>query len=567
MKKIICILAAIAIVLSAVPIVFADDADTALKQGDSVELLATDTKYRKYSEGASAITDASGNTSTVKTYTGQLKTDTDTAYGGNIFFKFNSEKACDATLTIKFLPNTATTKGRFLAFLNPSKSPEAFNCNSAADCPSIGDALVNRLFTDDEHKLRGNFDINNPVYADEKFEVTLKAGDNLVWIPSYRLQAYDAENKKWVCDPPYSSANNQTLIHSLKVEIPSDDAVPDNVTVYAKDLAWTQLPGNSFNGLKDKKWNKSYINIAEPDNAYGYTNYSAGKNGDCTIFPFNVSKTGDYKLKVYYAAQFSSGSTAAVYVDANPAYTDTDGGNGNMSGNWIQNTSTVESNIAAFKTVNGSTISPITNGTWYNTGNSVLIKNNDNQSETAPLTYVKAPYFVIKTFDLGTLTRGAHTASFLQEDISGVAYNKRLLINRIEIIPAKTAKTVEINTFAYNDCDNKTVGVETIRPKNHLYDVQTARTANKDIQLGAQFINNTGAAQNFVPIIAYYHGNQLVDAKIQEKVALAAAENVTETKLYTVDIASLDSSVDAIKLFILKDDIITPAYTVTSLAD
>lgn len=109
-EKIICILAAIAIVLSAVPTVFADDADTALKQGDSVELLAADTKYRKYSEGASAITAVSGNTSTVKTYTGQLKTDTDTAYGGNIFFKFNAEKVCDATLTIKFLPNTAKTK-------------------------------------------------------------------------------------------------------------------------------------------------------------------------------------------------------------------------------------------------------------------------------------------------------------------------------------------------------------------------------------------------------------------------------------------------------------------------
>lgn len=225
-EKIICILTAIAIVLSAVPTVFADDADTALKQGDSVELLATDTKYLKYSEGASAITDASGNTSTVKTYTGQLKTDTDTAYGGNIFFKFNSEKACDATLTFNFLPNTGLTPGRFIAFLNPSKSPETFGCTSANDCPSIDDVFANWKFTTEEHNLRKNFNINNPVYAEKKFEVTLKAGDNLVWIPSLRLQAYDAENKKWVCDPPYSSANNQTLIHSLKVEIPSDESCP-----------------------------------------------------------------------------------------------------------------------------------------------------------------------------------------------------------------------------------------------------------------------------------------------------------------------------------------------------
>ena len=48
--------------------------------------------------------------------------------------------------------------------------------------------------------------------------------------------------------------------------------------------------------------------------------------------------------------------------------------------------------------------------------------------------------------------------------------------------------------------------------------------------------------------------------------ALAAAENVTETKLYTVDIASHDSRVDAIRLCVVNVDIIPPAYTGTSVA-
>ena len=103
--------------------------------------------------------------------------------------------------------------------------------------------------------------------------------------------------------------------------------------------------------------------------------------------------------------------------------------------------------------------------------------------------------------------------------------------------------------------------------KEHLYDVKTARVAEKDIKLGAQFINNTNSEKTYIPIIAYYSGNTLVNAAAQGAVTLTATANETVTKIYTVPIETLDASVNSIKLFVWENDMITPAHEVTALVD
>ena len=555
MKKFICILAVIAIMLSSVTAVFADAAPASVGLGEVKELLAIDYRHT-YARPSKGI------------YTGANGGVTGTTYGGGMYFRFTAPQACEAKLTVKWLPNTSSSWSDFLAFLNPCGAPEAFTCTSAmvegTDYPAKSEAVINYNFVQSDLAARAAAEgSSNPVYCEKEVVVNLKAGENLFWIPARTLKLMDndgtvAENAV----EPYNQANAQLLVHSLTVEIPEyGEYVPDTVTVYAKDLSWAQLPGGDWNaqivsGYGNKGLNKSYVNIKEPDNANGFTNLATGNNGDCTTFPFTISKAGAYKLKVYYADS-EDNSKAAVYLDANTSQA--------MQSNWILSAEVREANIKNFKTVNGTEITPIENGTWYNTGRTVFIDNNGSQADNNQLSYLKAPYFAIKTFDLGTLTPGSHTASFLQENDGN--YNNRLLINRIEVIPAAASKKVEINTFAYDDAGYKYLNYTNIFMKEHLYDVKTARAAEKDIKLGAQFINNTNSEKTYIPIIAYYSGNTLVNAAAQSAVTLTATANETVTKIYTVPIETLDASVDSIKLFVWENDMITPAHEVTALVD
>ena len=564
MKKFICILAVIAIMLSSVTAVFADAAPASVGLGEVKELLATDYRH-VYARPSIGI------------YTGANGGVTGTTYGGGMYFRFTAPQACEAKLTVKWLPNTSSSWSDFLAFLNPCGAPEAFTCTSAmvegTDYPARSEAVIDYNFVQSDLTARAAAEgSSNPTYCEKEVVVNLKAGENLFWIPARTLKSMGndgtvAENAV----EPYNQANAQLLVHSLTVEIPEyGEYVPDTVTVYAKDLSWAQLPGGDWNaqivsGYGNKGLNKSYVNIKEPDNANGFTNIATGNNGDCTTFPFTISKASAYKLKVYYACP-ENNSKAAVYLDANTSQS--------MASNWfiasvLGNKDQVKTNIKNFKTVNDTEITPIENGTWYNTGRTVYIDNNGSQADNNQLSYLKAPYFAIKTFDLGTLTAGSHTASFLQE-LAGEStgnYNNRILINRIEIIPAAASKKVEINTFAYDDAGYKYLNYTDIHMKEYLYDVKTARTAEKDIKLGAQFINNTNAEKTYIPIIAYYSGNTLVNAAAQSAVTLTATANETVTKIYTVPIAELDASVDSIKLFVWENDMITPAHEVTALVD
>ena len=555
MKKFICILAVIAIMLSSVTAVFADAAPASVGLGEVKELLAIDYRHT-YARPSKGI------------YTGANGGVTGTTYGGGMYFRFTAPQACEAKLTVKWLPNTSSSWSDFLAFLNPCGAPEAFTCTSAmvegTDYPAKSEAVINYNFVQSDLAARAAAEgSSNPVYCEKEVVVNLKAGENLFWIPARTLKLMDNDgNVAENAVEPYNQANAQLLVHSLTVEIPEyGEYVPDTVTVYAKDLSWAQLPGGDWNaqivsGYGNKGLNKSYVNIKEPDNANGFTNLATGNNGDCTTFPFTISKAGAYKLKVYYADS-EDNSKAAVYLDANTSQA--------MQSNWILSAEVREANIKNFKTVNGTEITPIENGTWYNTGRTVFIDNNGSQADNNQLSYLKAPYFAIKTFDLGTLTAGSHTASFLQENDGN--YNNRLLINRIEVIPAAASKKVEINTFAYDDAGYKYLNYTNIFMKEHLYDVKTARAAEKDIKLGAQFINNTNSEKTYIPIIAYYSGNTLVNAAAQSAVTLTATANETVTKIYTVPIETLDASVDSIKLFVWENDMITPAHEVTALVD
>lgn len=524
MKKFICILAVIAIMLSSVTAVFAADAVN-VGLGETKELLAKD-----YAINAGAMAG----------YSGTYFSNQDAIYGGNIWFKIIASEASEAKLTVEWLPNDVNNKSDFIAFFNPCKAPSAgtvtTELQAGVDYPARADAVIDIKKADFDTSARANFDINNPVYLKHTVVVNLKEGDNTFWIPSYCLRAREAvtgadgnvsyKNADNAYEP-YDGANGQISVHALTVEVPETGvAVPDTVTVYVKELAKSNLSTASnkktINGL-----NKSYVNVKEPDNEYGYTNYANGGDGDSVKFPFNVAKTGKYKLKVYYATPFSD-SIASLHLD-------------------------------------GST-EVITSGKWINTGHSVFINNGgtEAQLETEPQSYIKAPFFAIKTFDLGTLNMGLHSVKFVQEVINGNRNNNRLLINRIEVIPEAMAKTVEINTYSYNYVGWK--GDVSATMWSHLFDVKTARNYI-DFNLSAQFINNSGEVKSYQPILGFYANGELVNVKMENLVTLPAAENETVTINCKVITNELADNVDTIKLFVWENDMITPAHEVTALVD
>lgn len=509
MKKFICILAVIAVMLSSVTAVFAADVVN-VGFGETKELLAS-----KCAKGAGP--DFS--------YAGSCNESEGGVYAGNIFFEFNAPQACEAKLTVEWLPNSASDASDFLAFLNPKAAPLAGTLTAESkegtDYPARADAVIDIKAADIDKSAKSRFNLNtNPEYLKTEIIVNLKEDANTLWVPCYRVAASGVTE-------PYDRANRQIRVHSLTVEIPeTGEVVPDTVTVYVKDLAKSNLSTASIkktiNGL-----NKSYVNVKEPDNEYGYTNYANGGDGDSVKFPFNVAKTGKYKLKVYYATP-AVDSPASLHLD--------------------------------------DATEVITSGNWINTGHSVFINNGgtEAQLETELQSYIKAPFFAIKTFDLGTLNMGLHSVKFVQEVINGNRNNNRLLINRIEVIPEAMAKTVEINTYSYNY-----VGWKSDVQANmwgHLYDVKTARNYN-DFFLSAQFINNSGEVKSYQPILGFYADGELVNVKMENVVTLPAAENETVTINCKVITNELDASVDSIKLFVWENDMITPAHEVTALVD
>lgn len=529
MKKFICILAVIAIMLSSVTAVFADAAPASVGLGEVKELLATDYRH-VYARPSIGI------------YTGANGGVTGTTYGGGMYFRFTAPQACEAKLTVKWLPNTSSSWSDFLAFLNPCGAPEAFTCTSAmvegTDYPAKSEAVIDYKFVQSDLTARAAAEgSSNPTYCEKEVVVNLIAGENLFWIPARTLKSMDNDgNAAENAVEPYNQANAQLLVHSLTVEIPeTGEFIPDTVTVYVKDLAKSNLStsgmSKTINGL-----NKSYVNVKEPDNEYGYTNYANGGE-DWVKFPFNVAKNGKYKLKVYYAIPATV--PASLHLD--------------------------------------DATDVIANGDWLATGYSTFIDNGgaSAQADTELQAHTKAPYFAIKTFDLGNLETGAHSVKFAQEKVNSIWNNTRLLINRIEIIPETAAKKVEINSYAVCYANYAYLSYVDVHQYSHLYDVKTARAINADkggaygkILIGAQFINNSGVDKTYQPILAYYNGDTLVKAEAKTPVTLSASQtNETVKAEYQIGIDTLDASVDSIKLFVWENDMITPAHEVTALVD
>ena len=582
MKKIISLLISLVLIISIAPMSFAEETAVILGEGDSIELFAKDYKtsevYTINNSKQFLGCDQPG-------YEGQVS-----VIHGNVFFKFNSEKEQVAKLKVKWAPNQQNDKRYMLAFLNPCATLNAGQYNDqmvvGVDYPDRDEAVINHQIAWEEYKDAKT----TGEWNEEKITVTLKEGENLLWFPTLYLSefSHDESDESLITGTKYthpylnsneSMANNQLLLYSLTIEIPE----AEGSTVYTKDLAWTQVNAGIV-GSVENKYNKSYMG----DDPNGYTNMTFGETGECVIFPFNVTQNSEYIMKVYYAQPRQGNgypSPASVYLDANSEYTDS-ANDKHMSELWnrqIQDEVVKAQTIAEFKTVNGKTISPIVNGTWSYTGSNEFI-NNGGQSETSGSSYYKAPYFRMKTFDLGTLEAGAHTVSFLTEKLNEsdtATANKFVLFNRIEIIPAhdRASLDTDINTNVYmfsGDCYYNAVyswlhrTLTTVSEAREIYANRGDKTyLGQYIVFDAEFINNSNTNTTYTPILAYYDAQgTLKNATVEANVSVEAVHNSTVNKKYQIDVSTLDADVTKIKLFIFDSmNTLVPAYSATILDD
>lgn len=577
MKKFISLLISLMIIASIAPVTFAEVNTTVLGEGDSVEYFAEDYEVNQVIGGQYL-----GATQDI-TVDG-VKDEHKAIINGNVFFKFNSEKKQVAKLKIKWSPNQQNDKRYMLAFLNPDKTIKGGEyvdtMVEGVDYPAQSEAVINHQILWGEYTAA----LKTGKWNEEEITVTLQEGENLLWFPTWQLSKVDESNKAMYTQPYLnsnsSSANVQLLLYSLTVEIPN----AESSTVYVKDLAWTQVNAG-MSGSIDNKYNKSYMG----DDPLGYTNMSMGKNGECIIFPFNITQNSDYIMKVYYAQTRQNTNPggeypvpAAVYLDANSEYTDSVY-NKHMSKLW--NTADATETIQEFKTVNGKTISPIINGTWSYTGSTEFI-NNGSQDKNIYTSYIKAPYFRVKTFDLGNLEPGQHTASFLTEalDVDGDGntenVNKFLLVNRIEIIPVndRAKLPLDVNTNVYSYTNNyylnyvgiwSNTSLKTVKEARDFYANRTLNYVSDKIIFDAEFINNSDTAKSVTPILANYDiDGKLIDVSIVDDVEIPANHNQTVNKKYYIGMENLDKNIAQIKLFVFDSiDTIAPVHTATILDD
>ena len=145
-------------------------------------------------------------------------------YNGNITFKFNNPTAQKAKIKVKWSPNIKTTSYMRM-FLNPVKvfSDYTSDMVEGVDYPALSDAVINYQMTEDDwFSARGSegwadLAVEDKLWNETEIEVSLKAGENIFWVPSSYLGVYDADSKT-ISDGPYSPmANLQLLVYSIEI--------------------------------------------------------------------------------------------------------------------------------------------------------------------------------------------------------------------------------------------------------------------------------------------------------------------------------------------------------------